>query len=112
MIGGKRLPEIETTAVVARTEIGRRVERGARVVTEIGVSRRRVADEKFDLRGLTEKGFRSASSAVEKLLARTVGNRPEDQPVTGLCRLQVETAMGSPSPRAGTVSRIAVLEER
>ena len=53
MIGGKRLPEIETTAVVARTEIGRRVVIGARVATEIGVSSRRVADEKFDQKDLT-----------------------------------------------------------
>ena len=49
---------------------------------------------------------------MEKQLAQTVGDRPEDRSVTGPCKLQVETAMGSPSPRAGTVSRIAVLEER
>ena len=53
MSGGERLPEIETTAGAARTEIGRRVVIGARVVTEIGVSSRLVADGRFDQRGLT-----------------------------------------------------------
>ena len=52
MIGGKRLPEIETTAVVARIEIEHRVVRGARVVMEIGVSRRRVVGVKSGQRGL------------------------------------------------------------
>ena len=53
MTGGRRLPEIETTAVVVRAEIGRRVVIGARAVTEIGANSRLVAGVMFDQRGLT-----------------------------------------------------------
>ena len=53
MTGGRRLLEIETTAVVVRTEIGRRVVIGARAVTEIGANSKLVADGMFDQRGLT-----------------------------------------------------------
>ena len=49
---------------------------------------------------------------MENLLVRTAGNSPEDHPLIGLSKLQAETAMGSPSPRAGTVVRTAVSEER
>ena len=42
---------------------------------------------------------------MENLLVRTAGAHPEDQVANEPCKLQDETAMGSPSPRAGRLGK-------
>ena len=49
---------------------------------------------------------------AEKLLAQIVGMLPEGQVASEPCKLQHETVMGSPSPRAGRTGRSVASAEQ